>query len=158
MPEAIGWWPIAPGWWLLLIFGLLLTCLGLWFSARHRQRNLYRKQSMGELRAIHSQWTLDADDSQYVQAANAIIKRALSAAGSDAHSSSLTGPQWVKIIDSWSAGALSEESASALVKAGYQQNPRVDISRLHRELSGWLHSHKNPGSQNSQSAGAHSHA
>ena len=46
LPEAIGWWPLAPGWWLLII----LVCLGLITLARlflrRRQASAYRRQAL----------------------------------------------------------------------------------------------------------------
>ena len=38
LPEAIGWWPLAPGWWiLLLLIGLLIFAVVIWLRRLARQ-------------------------------------------------------------------------------------------------------------------------
>lgn len=148
IPEPVSWWPPAPGWWILFILALLLTGLSIWFVVRHQRNNRYRKQALGELQTIHAQWVSEPDSSLYVQSANAVIKRAMLAGSNEVHKASLTGQKWIDELNQWATqNPISEQSALALLEAGYRVKPEIDVNELHQQLILWLRSHKKPKSE-----------
>lgn len=144
LPDAVSWWPPAPGWWILLVIVLLLLVLGVWYLLRKQRDNRYRKLALAELQTAHSQWLTTQNNSQYVQSASAIIKRAIIATGAHTSIASLTGQPWIQTINNWAKEPLSEQSSQALMEAGYRADPEVDTEELHQQLGFWLRSHRKP--------------
>lgn len=148
LPEPISWWPPAPGWWILLIIAVALICFAIWKLRDYQQRNRYRKQALLELKRIYEQWQNDANIAVYLQAANALLKRAVKVAAQDGNqSAALSGKDWANLLNNWSRTALSDVTIYALTQAEYQANPQVDIETLQTEIALWLKLHKQPNRQ-----------
>ncbi|WP_315982906.1 DUF4381 domain-containing protein [Aliamphritea spongicola] len=58
LPEAVGYWPVAPGWWLLLASVLVLAGLIVWTVRRYRH-NAYRRAAAKELDKVYQQYMSD---------------------------------------------------------------------------------------------------
>lgn len=144
LPEAVGWWPLAPGWWILIALSVGLLGTAIWWLAHYINSNRYRRQALSELQTAYNQWQEHQNNSLYIQAANAILKRTLYAAGDHRASASLTGQIWCKHLNTWSSSPLSEETQAALAWAGYQANPDIDVHQLNPQLTKWLKTHKKP--------------
>lgn len=99
LPDAIGWWPLAPGWWLvimLLVFGLGLLL-----------RNALQRRSQSAARR-HALRQLDHHTSAYSDHGNAVtlgvevselLRRAMLAYAPRADVAGLTGEAWLAWLD-----------------------------------------------------------
>src|SRR5690606_8976602 len=84
LPDAVGWWPLAPGWWAVIVaVGVLAFLLGRRVTAPLLQRRI-RRHALGELdkalAAYRSASAVSGADPQttklnYVNEINAVLRR-----------------------------------------------------------------------------------
>ena len=138
-PDAISWWPLAIGWWVLIALIVGLSVFTLIRFLKNRKINVYRKLASQELNRQFMVWQDKQNASDYLQAANAIIKRAYLHISNE--SAGLSGAAWVSLLNTHTRVELSAETADALTGQLYQKSPTVDISRVHNEINSWLRNH-----------------
>ncbi|NND00221.1 MAG: DUF4381 domain-containing protein [Gammaproteobacteria bacterium] len=141
LPDAVGWWPPAIGWWVLagmVICGLAALVLIL---IRRRRINRYRKLAVLELQDCLHNWHQNQDSGAYLQSANTILKRAVLSFEKCSKPASLSGQQWVEVLNEYASRKLSSTTRSALAIGCYQPEPDADISEIHRDLEAWLKTH-----------------
>ena len=138
-PDAISWWPLAIGWWVLIALIVGLSVFSLIKFFKNRRINAYRKLASQELNRQFLVWQGKQNASDYLQAANTILKRAYLHAGNE--SAGLSGAAWVSLLNTHSSVELSSETADALTGQLYQKSPTVDINRVHNEINSWLRNH-----------------
>ena len=99
LPDAIGWWPLAPGWW--VVIGLVL--LGTFVLFRH----WYRHYSSGAARR-HALRQLDAYSKDYLEHGNGVafgtqlselVRRTMLAYAPRSEVAGLTGEEWLAWLD-----------------------------------------------------------
>ena len=94
LPEAIGWWPLAPGWWLLII----LVCLGLITLARlflrRRQASAYRRQALQKLAIISA----NEHPQRRLRALFELLKRTANCAYPERHPGSLGTHKFIAFL------------------------------------------------------------
>ena len=99
LPDAIGWWPLAPGWWLLIA----LSMLGIGLL----MRNILRRRSRGAARR-HALRQLDQYTRAFADHGNAVklgveiselLRRAMLAYSPRADVAGLTGEDWLAWLD-----------------------------------------------------------
>lgn len=99
LPEAIGWWPLAPGWWLLI--GLLVTGLVLIARALYRQHrhNRARRHALREL--VRSKKVYDTDGNLVALGArlSELLRRSMLAYSPRHEMAGLTGHAWLLWLD-----------------------------------------------------------
>ncbi len=140
-PVAVGWWPLAIGWWILLTIGALLTVFLLLKWLRHRRVNRYRNTAEIGLQGSFEQWQENADSRQYLQSANALLKRSILHVNQNVAIASSTGSDWGAVLNSHAKTALPESAITALTQECYQAEPQTDIKALHHQLLDWFKSH-----------------
>ena len=99
LPDAIGWWPLAPGWWVLA--ALLLGVLA-WLAARyaaHRRRGAARRYALRQLEAISAAYAADGDAVALGAAASELLRRTMLAYAPRADVAGLTGEAWLEFLD-----------------------------------------------------------
>lgn len=140
LPEPISWWPLAMSWWVL--FGAI--AVGVFFSIRafrkNRVRNAYRRHAHRQLQLHYRQWQSDANTSQYLQSANAVLKRA--SLHLDDAARSLSGAFWLEYLQSLAQENFSKQAITALSQGIYHKTPEFDVDQIHQELKQWLVKHK----------------
>lgn len=141
LPEAIGWWPLAPGWWIVIALGLCALIAGLYHWRKYVLRNIYRTFASSELQKHYLQWQSNSSNSQYIESANEVMRRAIKHISGETILSSHSGKQWADTLDKFSKTPLSDNTRFALSKACYQPEPQVDIEELHQQLCVWLKTH-----------------
>lgn len=160
LPAEVSWWPLAPGWWILLFLFLAAAIFAIWAMIKHRNNNRYRRVAALELDLALVQWQQSQDPAAFIQATNVILKRTV-AAGLATNSSeavlSLTGERWTDLLNQYSEDSLSNSSAQALARAGYEPSPEVDVPKLHAEAKNWILNHRHSPAK-SQTQGEKVHA
>ena len=99
LPEAIGWWPLAPGWWLLIalaVFGLLHLVQRAWLRWR---ANRPRRIALRELRKLHSDYRHGMDAISLSKQLSQLLRRAMLAYASRDEVAGLTGQRWLEWLD-----------------------------------------------------------
>lgn len=142
LPQAIGWWPLAPGWWILAALLLLALLVLAVYLRRRWRRNRYRKIARLALQERFEQWEIDQNTGNYLYAANAILKRTLKHTDSASSNAYKTGNDWVTIIQQHAKKPLEEKSQQALAGEHYRPQPRADIDNLHPQLINWIKTHR----------------
>jgi len=150
MPEAIGWWPLAPGWWLLLGLVVVLgVALWWWLRWRETQRNKpiifshadIVKAALLELNALDQHPDSSASIRHLIIETSHILRRSamqLDASGSVA---GLTGEAWLKWLDSrWDRHDFTQTVGQTLIDAPYRNTALKtdDLDALLLTCRAWL--------------------
>lgn len=94
-PEPIGWWPLHWGWYVIILsFMAILVLTGIYIYKRV-QLNKPKKQTLLLLRALHQ----EPHPQKTVREINEILKRAMLAYVSREKVASLSGKQWVSVLN-----------------------------------------------------------
>jgi len=99
LPEAVGWWPLAPGWW--LIIALLFAGLG-WLLLRGWRRyrlNAPRRYALRTLAAAEAEYISHQDPVRLAQQVSVLLRRAMLAYAPRREVAGLTGESWLAWLD-----------------------------------------------------------
>jgi len=99
LPEAVGWWPLAPGWWLataLVLFGLGWLLLRAW---RKRQFNAPRRYAIRALAAAEAEYLANRNPVALGQQVSALLRRSMLAYAPRHEVAGLTGESWLEWLD-----------------------------------------------------------
>ena len=99
LPDAIGWWPIAPGWWVIIV----LFLAGLFLLSRHvvRQRSetAARRYALREFERATSAFAEHGDPVRLGSEASEILRRTMLAYAPRSDVAGLTGEEWLEWLD-----------------------------------------------------------
>jgi len=99
LPEAIGWWPLAPGWWLLialLAVGLLLLCRKSWKRWRHDRA---RRIALRQLGRLQQDYYAQPDAVTLGARLSELLRRTMLAYSPRKEVAGLTGREWLEWLD-----------------------------------------------------------
>lgn len=143
LPDAIGWWPLAPGWWALLLFVLILMATAIFYRRRNTLRNHYRQQALVELFALD---TLAADPAKLLQAYSLLLRRTALTAQPVHFPVDIKGEAWLAWLDHQcppSADSFLNGSGKALLSGPYEKTPAIHFNELRSLTENWIRSHRN---------------
>ncbi len=99
LPEAIGWWPLAPGWWAVIVLaavGLGWLLLKAW---QQRQFNAPRRYATRELRQVEADYLQHRNAVVLGQQVSELLRRAMLAYAPRHEVAGLTGESWLQWLD-----------------------------------------------------------
>ena len=99
LPEAIGWWPLAPGWWVLI--ALLVTGLGYlaWRWLQAWRFNAPRRYALRELARLEAAYLEHRDPVTLGKQLSELPRRGMLAYAPRADVAGLTGAAWLEWLD-----------------------------------------------------------
>lgn len=141
LPEAIGWWPLAPGWWVLI--ALLAIVLGFVLRAwlRVRARGAARRYALRELNAIERQYADNKNPVQFGANLSELLRRTMLAYAPRHDVAGLTGDAWLAWLDEGLAQPVfSSGPGRQIVELPYR-NPdeALNVSDVDRLLAAVRH-------------------
>ena len=99
LPEAIGWWPLAPGWWLLIGLAALGVLLLLRQHLRRRARGAARRHALLQLRQLTAEYERHRDAVRFSADLSGLLRRTMLAYAPRREVAGLTGDAWLAWLD-----------------------------------------------------------
>lgn len=99
LPEAIGWWPLAPGWWVVLA---LLLAAAVWATRQYlrgRARGAARRHALRRLRELTAEYERHQDTVAFTSSLSALLRRTMLAYAPRPEIAGLTGDAWLAWLD-----------------------------------------------------------
>lgn len=139
LPDPVAAWPPGPAWWLLAALALALAIgAAVWMLRRYRA-NAWRRQARAALNAAWNQWRAEGDDVAYLQAVNAILKRAALHQFPRESVAALSGAAWEAFLDAQWRGERTDFTVLCFADRAYRPAPGdVDMAALHRVGRQWV--------------------
>ena len=99
LPDAIGWWPLAPGWWVLIAVALT----GLYFLLR-RLAGAYaagaaRRHALKQLKAYSAAYLQHGNSVLFGSQLSELVRRTMLAYAPRGEVAGLTGEDWLAWLD-----------------------------------------------------------
>ena len=99
LPDAVGWWPLAPGWWVLLLLLVVTLGYGLYRAYRSRQHNAARRFALRELSRFEAEYLEHRDPVRLGKELSALLRRSMLAYADRDEVAGLTGEAWLEWLD-----------------------------------------------------------
>ncbi len=130
LPDATGWWPLAPGWWVLIVLAALL--LG-WLLRRRWQRWKFesaQRYALRRLASIESAYLEHRNPVQLGKDVSELLRRSMLAYAPRAEMAGLTGEAWLRWLDrDLPVPYFHTEGGKSLLELPYR-NPESDIGDI----------------------------
>lgn len=140
LPDPVSWWPLAPGWWALLLLLVSAVLLTAYFIRRYRNHKisaLYLANQ--ELERIKTDFNINQDKSNLVKELSELIRRLSISIFPREESAGLTGEEWLKFLDQYSAkNEFDNGIGRVLIEAPYQADPEFHSNELIGLVSTWI--------------------
>lgn len=128
LPEAIGFWPLAPGWW--FVIALLLFGLG-WLALRAFRKYQFhapRRYAIRSLAAVEADYLAHKNPVTLGRALSELLRRAMLAYAPRHEVAGLTGEAWLKWLDKdLSVPYFHTDGGKSLLQLPYR-DPEGDFS------------------------------
>jgi hypothetical protein len=99
LPEAIGWWPLAPGWWVVMVLALLGVGWLLRRTWRQRRFSAPRRYALRELARVEAAYLTHGNIVTLGQQVSELLRRGMLAYAPRHEIAGLTGEQWLEWLD-----------------------------------------------------------
>ena len=99
LPDAIGWWPLAPGWWVAIALAAAGLAWLAWRWYRAWQLQAPRRHALRELKRIEAEYLEHGNPIELGKALSELLRRGMLAYAPRAHVAGLTGESWLAWLD-----------------------------------------------------------
>jgi hypothetical protein len=130
LPEAVGWWPLAPGWYAIIAV-LLVVCLYLLrLYLRRRARGAARRHALKELARLTTEFERHGNAVAFSSDMSELLRRTMLAYAPRSEVAGLTGDAWLAWLDrDFDQPRFQGETGRKLLELPYRR-PDDDLSAL----------------------------
>ena len=130
LPDAVGWWPLAPGWWgvIAVVIAALMYLAWRWYRAwRH---NAPRRHALRELARYEAEYLQHRDPVTLGKRLSELLRRGMLAYAPREEVAGLTGEAWLAWLDQgMSVPYFHTEGGKSLLTLPYR-DPEGDFSDI----------------------------
>ena len=99
LPDAIGWWPLAPGWWVLIVMAAIGLAWLAWRWYRAWRFNAPRRYALRELARCEADYLEHRDPVALGKQVSELLRRSMLAYAPRDEVAGLTGEAWLAWLD-----------------------------------------------------------
>jgi len=122
LPDAIGWWPLAPGWWVLIVFALIGLGLLVRRYLRSRARGAARRHALRQLDQLTAEYEQHRDAVTFAARLSELLRRTMLAYAPRHDVAGLTGDDWLAWLDrDFEAPKFRSETGRKLLRLPYMR-------------------------------------
>ena len=130
LPDAIGWWPLAPGWWGVIALLVLVLGYTLWRAYRRWRFNGPRRYAMRELARYEHEYLVHRDPVTLGKQLSELLRRGMLAYAPREEVAGLTGSEWLAWLDrGMPLPYFHTEGGKSLMNLPYR-DPEGDLSDI----------------------------
>lgn len=99
LPEAVGWWPLAPGWWVLIALAIVAAA---WLARLYlaaRRRGAARRHALKQLAELTAEFERHGDVVAFAGSMSELLRRTMLAYAPRSDVAGLTGDAWLAWLD-----------------------------------------------------------
>ncbi len=127
LPEAIGWWPLAPGWWVLIALAMLGLGYLLYRALLKWRWNAARRMALRELARVQGEYESGLDAVTLATELSELLRRTMLAYARRDEVAGLTGKRWLQWLDrGLDNQPFSNGSGQILESLPYQNRDRIE--------------------------------
>ncbi|MEN9503927.1 MAG: hypothetical protein RI964_3212 [Pseudomonadota bacterium] len=137
LPDPIGWWPLAPGWWLVLLAGVAILGLLVWWLARRQPQQPELNLALRELEQLQAKY--QANSKVLLRELSVLLRRVAISHHGRERVSGLTGEAWVDFLDQAAGKPLFKgKFAQLLTEFPYRPEAQVETAALAKAIREWI--------------------
>ena len=130
LPEAIGWWPLAPGWWILIALAAIGLVLLLRQYLRRRAAGAARRHALQQLGQLSAEYEQHRDAVRFSAALSELLRRTMLAYAPREEVAGLTGDAWLAWLDQdLGTPRFQTDAGRKLLEMPYRR-PDEDVSAM----------------------------
>lgn len=130
LPEAIGWWPLAPGWWFVIALALIALGYVVHLYRKHRSRGAARRYALRQLNALTADFEQHGDAVVFSSRLSELLRRTMLAYAPRQEVAGLTGDEWLQWLDrDLDRPRFQSEAGRKLLELPYRR-PDDELSAL----------------------------
>lgn len=99
LPEAIGWWPLAPGWWVVIALAVVVLVYLLRLYLRKHARGAARRYALRQLNTLTADFEKHRDAVEFSSRLSELLRRTMLAYAPRSEVAGLTGNAWLEWLD-----------------------------------------------------------
>ena len=138
LPDAIGWWPLAPGWYLLAILSIVTLMAVVFFLGRYYLNGRARRQALRLLTLFQQQYQRDANSQLTAARISELLKRVALVYFPREQVASLQGESWVAFLNTTAKDLDFNRVRSELLETPYQSTMDRDLAPLFIIARAWI--------------------
>lgn len=99
LPEAVGWWPLAPGWWVLIAIAATALFYVLRRALRVHGEGTARRHALRQLEVYSREYVQHGNGVLFGTQLSELLRRTMLAYAPRAEVAGLTGDDWLRWLD-----------------------------------------------------------
>ena len=128
LPDALGWWPLAPGWWVVLAITVGVLVYFAWRLYRRWQFYAPRRYALAELARFEAEYLEHRNPAMLGKQLSELLRRGMLAYTPREEVAGLTGEDWlVWLDDGMPLPYFHTEGGKSLLNLPYR-DPEGDFS------------------------------
>ena len=130
LPDAVGWWPLAPGWWIVIVLAAAALLYVAWRWYRAWQFNAPRRHALRELARFEAEYLEHHDPVVLGKRLSELLRRGMLAYAPREEVAGLNGEAWLRWLDEgMSVPYFHTEGGKSLLTLPYR-DPDSDFSDI----------------------------
>ena len=138
VPQAIGWWPLAPGWYLLASSLIIALLLFGFLGYRHYVQGRAKREALRVLATLEKHYQHDTNSQLYAANISELLKRVALAYYPRTRVANLQGEAWITFLNSTVKGVEFNAVRTQLLELPWRPSQNQPLQLLFAIARQWI--------------------